>query len=445
MGSRGRKRATLRSPGYRVPDVKLLCAADIHLGRQPSRLPAALADRAAALRPAAAWRRLVDLALEERVDALLLAGDVVDRDDDFFEAFADLRAGAERLATARIPVLAVAGNHDTRVLPRLAEAVDGVTVLGRGGRWQEHALRGRDGVRVTVLGWSFPRSVTTEDPLQRPLPQRGPEVTIGLLHCDRDQAASGYAPVRSADLRAAPVDAWLLGHVHRPDIAIGERPMGYLGSLAATDPGEPGPHGAWLLEVASDGRLGLHSRPLAPLRWERLEVDLSDLQDAADAPVRITRALDDLHGRLVAEGDPAEAVGCRLALVGRTSLRAEAARVLARDDPRNTLLSRNGTAYFVHAWRLEALPELDLEALAREPSPLGLLARTLLLLQGRGDPQARAALLGEAARHLAAVPERRYLSAAAAEPPDEASVAELLESAALYALDALVGQKVDAA
>lgn len=421
--------------------MKLLCAADIHLGRQPSRLPPELAGRAGTLGPAEAWRRLVDLALEERVDGLLLAGDVVDRDDDFFEAYADLRAGAERLAAARIPVLAVAGNHDTRVLPRLAEAVAGVTLLGRGGSWEAETLAGQDGVRATVVGWSFPEPVTSDDPLASPLPPRGAEATIGLLHCDRDQTGSAYAPVRSADLRAASVDAWLLGHVHRPDIAPGERPTGYLGSLAATDPGEPGAHGAWLLEVAGDGRLSLHSRPLAPLRWERLEVDVSGLDAAAEVPVRITRALDRLHERLAVEGQRAEAVGCRLALVGRTALRAEAARILSRDDPKDALVSHDGTAYFVHAWRLEALPALDLEALAREPSPVGLLARKLRLLQGHGDPEERAALLQGASRHLAAVPERRYLSAAGAEPPDEAKVAELLESAALEALDALIAQR----
>ncbi len=425
--------------------MKLLCAADIHLGRQPSRLPGALAARPADLGPAAAWRRLVDLALEERVDALLLAGDVVDRDDDFFEAYADLRTGVEHLVAGGIPVLAVAGNHDTRVLPRLAEAVRGVTLLGRDGTWQAHAVTGRDGTRASVVGWSFPEPVTSEEPLAHPLPPRGPEATIGLLHCDRDQTGSSYAPVRSADLRVAPVDAWLLGHVHKPDIAADPRPAGYLGSLAATDPGEPGPHGAWLLEVAPDGRLTLRSRPLAPLRWEDLPVDLTGIEDVGEVPVRIAREVDRLHARLAAEGLQAAAVGCRLALTGRTSLRGAVARSLAHDDPRALSVAHDGTEYFIHAWRLEALPALDLEALAREPSPLGLLARKLRVLQGHGDPEGRAALLQSAGRHLAEVPERRYLGAAGTDAPDHERVAALLEAAALDAIDALLAQKEEPA
>lgn len=425
--------------------VRLLCAADIHLGRRPSRLPDALADHADDLDPAAGWRRLVQIALDRGVDALLLAGDVVDQDDDFFEAFADLRHGVERLTEAGIPVLGIAGNHDVRVLPRLAEAVPGFRLLGRDGRWEEHRLQGSDGVRVRVLGWSFPARVAPDDPLAAGLPARTHETTIGLLHADRDQTGSRYAPVRSAELQAAPVDAWLLGHVHRPDIAPGPRPIGYLGSLVGTDPGEPGPHGAWMLEVNSDGALELSALPLAPLRWETIEVPLDGLADPADVTLRITAAIDALHGNLAEAPFRAAAVGCRLRLTGRTALRPGVAQVLASADPRSALYPQDGTSYFVHATALEALPEWDLDALARSADPVGLLARKLLLLQGRGGPEARAALLRAAGRRLAEVPQRRHLSATGAPPPDDGRVAVLLESAALDALDALLAQKEPAA
>jgi DNA repair protein SbcD/Mre11 len=421
--------------------VRLLCAADIHLGRRPSRLPEALADHAGDLDPAAAWRRLVQTALDLGVDALLLAGDVVDQDDDFFEAFADLRQGVERLTEAGIPVLAIAGNHDVRVLPRLAEAVPGFTLLGRGGHWQEHRLQGSDGVPVRVVGWSFPERVAPDDPLAAGLPARSPETTIGLLHADRDQTGSRYAPVRSPDLQAAPVDTWLLGHVHRPDIAPGPRPIGYLGSLVGTDPGEPGPHGAWVLDVDADGALELTLLPLAPLRWETLEVPLDGLADPADVTVRITAAIDALHGALADEAFRPVAVGCRLRLTGRTALRAGVAQALAVADPRSALYPHDGTTYFVHASSLDALPERDLDALARNADPVGLLARKLLLLQGRGEPEARRELLRAAGRRLAEVPLRRYLSAAGAAPPGEERVAALLQAAALDALDALLAQQ----
>ncbi len=425
--------------------MRVLCAADIHLGRRPSRLPDALAARAGELDPAAAWRRLVQVALDRGVDALLLAGDVVDQDNDFFEAYADLRGGVEQLTGAGVPVLAVAGNHDVQVLPRLAEAVPGFTLLGRGGVWQEHVLQAADSTRLRVLGWSFPERVAPDDPLTARLPERGPETTVGLLHCDRGQPGSRYAPVRTAELDDAPVDAWLLGHVHKPDIAPGPRPMGYLGSLVGTDPGEPGAHGAWLLEVEPRGALRLSAVPLAPLRWETLDVPLDGLSEPADVPVRVAGAIDALHQRLQQEALQPAAVGCRLELSGRTALRGAVARTLAADDPRATAYARDGTTYFVHAYALRAQPERDLEALARTADPVGLLARKLRLLQGHGDPEARSALLRAAARRLSTVPERRHLRDAGASPPSEDRVTELLETAALDALDALLGQREEGA
>lgn len=185
--------------------MKLLCAADLHLGRQPSRVPGHLEDLADRLTPAESWRRLVALAKAEGVTAVLLAGDVVEDEHDFFEAFADLRSGAEELAAAGIALVAVAGNHDVGVLPRLAQAVPSVRVLGAGGHWEALPL-GSGGTRVNVVGWSWPAKQVTASPLDglaEALAALVPAPTLGLLHCDLDRSRSAYAPVS----RAAPPPA----------------------------------------------------------------------------------------------------------------------------------------------------------------------------------------------------------------------------------------------
>ncbi len=422
--------------------MKLLCAADIHLGRQPARLPPELIERIdrRALSPAAAWERLVEVALERRVDALLLAGDVVEQDDDFYEAYADLRRGVERLASAGVRVLAVAGNHDVAVLPRLAAAGAGIELLGGGGRWSAVEMAAADGSRARVIGWSFPERTVSTSPLDMPLPQRSALPTIGLLHCDRDQSASRYAPVSAARLEAAPVDAWLLGHVHRPDALSGPRPIGYLGSLTGMDAGEPGPHGPWLIELPAAGEPRIAQLPLAPLRWETLEVDVGGLVEADAVHGRVVAAIDALHAELAGE---ALAVGCRLRLVGRSPLRRELERSLAAGDPRRAAQERDGRLYFIHDWCVEVAPAVDLERLARGDDPAGLLARRLLLLSGEDGPRRRD-LVRRAQQRLAAVSECAPfadLDPDARPPPDEAAAAALLERAALQALDALLAQR----
>src|SRR5690606_3810701 len=162
---------------------------------------------------------------------------------------------------------------DPEVLLRLAQVVPQVRLLGAGGTWEARDLAGRQGAHVRIVGWSFPRRWVSESPLagsglEEALARADgatngrPVAVVGLLHADRDQVGSSYAPVSSAQLAAAPVDAWLLGHVHAPDAGAGRGSGrgylgGYLGSLSSNGPGEAGARGAWLLEVAPSGALEL--------------------------------------------------------------------------------------------------------------------------------------------------------------------------------------------
>ena len=171
--------------------MRVLAVGDIHLGRTPSRLPSDLSARE--LGPAEAWRRAVDAALEAEVAAVLLAGDVVDRDEDFFEAYRELESGVRRLADEGIAVIGVAGNHDVEVLPRLARHIPEFRLLGAGGRWESCRIAA-GGEAVTLWGWSFPRARFSASPLADQRFERLPGINLGLLHCDRD--AGPDSPLR---------------------------------------------------------------------------------------------------------------------------------------------------------------------------------------------------------------------------------------------------------
>src|SRR5690625_6978859 len=122
----------------------------MHLGRTLAALPEDLRRRAEELGPEQAWKNAVRLAIEHEVDAVLLAGDLVDNNRDFFVAYGHLKKGVEELAAAGIKILAVAGNHDTEILPRLAAGIDELQLVGEGGKWQAVDLDD-----LVVLGWSF--------------------------------------------------------------------------------------------------------------------------------------------------------------------------------------------------------------------------------------------------------------------------------------------------
>lgn len=431
--------------------VRLLCVGDVHLGRSPGGLDrAGLAEQGLSmgeLGPRAAWERAVARALEERVDALVLAGDVVDREDDFYESYGVLRDGVERLVAGGIRVLGVVGNHDVKVLPELAEHVAGFELLGRGGKWERVRIEGRGGDNLDLVAWSFPQRQVRESPLpalrSSGLLARGDGPLVGLMHGDLDATGSSYAPVLRSELAAAGCDAWVLGHVHKPGELSGARPIGYLGSLTALDANELGPRGPWLLEAGRGGLRFTHLA-LAPLRFEELDVDIGGAGDRGTARDRILSAL---RTRAAEPAATAEAdrgprvVGLRLRLVGRTRIRDELARA-AQEAAGAREPGADGTNFFVERALVLAGPEIDLEAAARRADPLGLLAAQLLVLEREpGDPE-RSALLHEARGRF----ERRrkeVLGRTPEEGLDETAVAQHLRAAGDVLLDELLRQEAE--
>jgi exonuclease SbcD len=374
--------------------ARIIFVGDLHLGRRPTALPADLAEFGlgpAELGPDEVWRRTVALALEERAHAVVLAGDVVDREDDRFGAGRALRAGVSALAAAGIPVISVVGNHDVTALPRVAEAVDGFELIGARGVWQTLRLEPDGAVPVQLVGWSFPEKRVTRSPLATL--DRGeisPEVaTLGVLHCDLDAGKSPYAPVRMSELDETGFDAWLLGHVHKPaDLAT--RPFGYLGSMSGLDPGEPGAHGPWWLEVEGPGRVRARQVPLAPIRYETVDCALTGLSEgdredvADDLDGRIRNSLASLRERLDGENalgrDRARLVICRVRLRGAERHRPGVRRVLADDRFIGTHVFGE-TCFSVERLVEDARPDFDLDHLAEGNDAPGLLAKRLIALR----------------------------------------------------------------
>lgn len=419
--------------------MKLLAVGDLHLGRRPSQLPDALADRSRDLGPAGAWERIVEAALEERIDVLALTGDVVEHESDFFEAYRTLRNGLERLAAAGVALVAVVGNHDVRVLPRLARELTPLTLLGADGQWEARTFFSPNGTSLTLWGRSFVSRAARENPLVGFRPERRPGVNLGLLHCDRDQTESDYAPVRTSDLDQAELDGWLLGHIHRPDRLQAPRPSGYLGSVTALDPTEAGPRGPWLIEIEGDRCARVEHWVLAPLRWEVQELDLTALGRPEEAEHRLLEQLRVLSRRLQATRRPPEAVGLRLSLRGHTRWGRAVKNLFEKGELQEGVAVTEGPLYFLDRVAVLTRPEIDLDELARRTDPPGLLARRLLLLD-RDDEQRRA-LLQRFRERLRAQAAHRNWSAFAEIPTGDEQLAGFLRETGSLLLDRLLAQR----
>ena len=424
----------------------LLFVGDIHLGRRPVRLNDALAGLgldARRLGPSRAWELAVDEAVTSGARAVVLAGDVVEGEKDRLEGYGHLERGVLRLQEHGIHVFGVAGNHDALVLPRLADRLtDAFTLLGRGGIWELVQVPG-DGPPIDLLGWSFPTPAYPDDPtmldsLQPALDTARPEARLlCVTHGDLDVGPSRYAPLSLARLQASPAHAWFLGHIHQPSALAGERPIGYLGSLTGMDPGEDGCRGPWAVEVVG-GSVRATQVPLAPIRYENVDVSLEDATG--------TETLDGVHGhiqRTLREhvlADPTfqdprlQVIVARVRLTGRLAERA-GVRQLAREPvPHRATIDLDGKPCVLGKITDATLPALDLAELARQTTPVGLVARRILDLQSGGAED----LLEQARRRIEPLSAGRWAPPTESRPID---AREALLTAARRALGEMLSQQ----
>lgn len=389
--------------------MRLLLSGDIHIGRSSTRVADAVSTDAR--RASAAWERIVELAVDEKVDVLCLSGDVTDKENKFWEAIGPIEHGIERLSEVGVLTVAVAGNHDYDVFGRLADQLpeEHFRLLGRGGSWERLTIE-RGEATLHVDGWSFPRERVAHSPLEEyDLEAHATTPILGLLHGDLDVPSSPYAPLDRTRLRALPPDAWLLGHIHKPRMDAGPPWILYPGSPQALDFGEPGLHGVWMVEV--DHALGTpRQRPLSTVRYEMLEIDVSgtETEEAAESLIfnEIRSASEDL---VTESGDNLECLMLRVTIAGRTPLSHRMADVTDRLRP-DFSLRIAGARVEVDRLTVATLPAVDVEAYAQAHSAPGALARLLQALEEDDVTDEVAGMIGRTRRELEANEDHKYFA-----------------------------------
>ena len=422
--------------------VKILCTGDLHLGRRPAQIPQTAANPDA-FRPKAAWDSFVSVALDSKADVVILTGDIVDESNKYYEGYSALRTGVDRLLSKDIPVLAVSGNHDYDVLPRLNDQIREFILLGRGGQWEEYILEKNGSPVVRFQGWSFPTRHVNHDPLDNYADPRNDIPTVGVLHCDCDVSNSDYGPVSLANLKAKAPMAWLLGHIHKPSILSEKGPLIlYPGSLQGLDPSETGNHAAWLVTLDSGRTRKPEPIPIAGLRWEEIEVPLDSVSDEDSFQAEIVQSLQTRHQQIRCELGQTRLVGCRLRLKGRSPLHRHLPRLM-NDIQSDMQPVFDDVEYFVEKVDDMSRPDLALEETARSKDVAGLLAQRILILESREPPEDCQRLINEAKRPIE---QSRSISQFAALPDsaealDEEQIRDLLLRAGHKALDELLAQK----
>lgn len=290
--------------------MRFIHAADIHLDSPLSGLSAYPDAPAGQLRNAsrAAFTRLVDRAIEESVDFLVIAGDLYDgnwRDHNTGIFFVGEMG---RLRRAGIPVYLLFGNHDAESeMTRRLVLPDNV-----------HCFPSRaattlriEPLKVALHGQSFRDKATTDNLAARyPAPVAG-WFNIGVLHTALEgySAHAAYAPCSVDELHARGYHYWALGHVHEFQQWQGASTIVFPGNLQGRHIRETGRRGAVLVTVEEGERVAVERLFIDVLRWESLVVDVSDCEQLEAVARRVgTR----LEGLLEDDGQVPRAVRVRL-------------------------------------------------------------------------------------------------------------------------------------
>ncbi len=381
-----------------MSEFKFIHTADLHLDSPLKGLEQYEGAPVTEIREAArrALENLVELAIEQDVDFVLIAGDVYDGTWEDQNTVLFFVKQLTRLQAAGICVYAISGNHDAesklKKWLKLPANPTGTNVMLSSKKPQTVLLE-ELGVAIHGRGFSKPAE-TTNLVLDYPFAVPGC-FNIGLLHTALDGAAdhAPYAPCSVADLEARQYQYWALGHVHnrRYVQAAGETPIVFPGNIQGRHIRETGAKGCELVHVDATGILTSQFVPLDVFRWEHCHVDATGLENASEVQDRVGEELQKLADD--AKGLP---LAVRVLLTGATMAHAELAADAAHwvQQFRIQAMTVSGSDVWLEKVVVRTTPQRTLSAEETESGPIA------ELLNYFSDLQNDEELLHEVSREL---------------------------------------------
>lgn len=250
-----------------------------------------------------AFQNLVQVALEENVDFIVIAGDLYDGDWRDSHTGLFFASQAARLREAGIRIYLVRGNHDAASqITRQMRLPDNVYDLST----KSPETKIIDDLGVAIHGQGFPTAALFDDlSKQYPPPLEG-YFNIGLLHtcANGREGHDNYAPCDTGYLKNKGYDYWALGHVHQSEIISKEPWIIFPGNIQGRHIRESGAKGC-VSVVVRHGRVEqVEERILDVLRWHLCPVDIAGVtvydQVLERAGESIDEALAVSEGRLLA-------------------------------------------------------------------------------------------------------------------------------------------------
>jgi DNA repair protein SbcD/Mre11 len=351
-------------------------AADIHLDsplRGLSRYESAPVE---AMRDSCrrAFENLIDLAIEEKVAFVLLAGDLYDGDWKDYSTGIFLSRQMGRLAQHGILVFAVAGNHDAA--NRMTKALVHPENMKIFSTARAETVR-LEQLGVAIHGRSFPTQHVSENFAAGFADAEKGLFNIGLLHTSLDgrEGHAVYAPCTLADLRSKGYQYWALGHVHQQEIVCEDPWVVFPGCIQGRHSRETGAKGCVLISVDDGVVTDVRKIAMDVIRWVQCDVDITEVTEVFEVLERSRKQIE------IEQADAEERpFAMRIIFAGATGIADELAAYpeLLEQQIKALAAEIAGDALWIERVENRAVSRLDLEAVLTDDTALGRLLKEIL-------------------------------------------------------------------
>ena len=358
-----------------MTSFRFLHAADIHLDSPLTGLAGVEGRVAERIRTAlrAAFKALVERAIEEQVDFIVIAGDLYDGSWRDYKTGLFFAEQMGRLNQAKVPVFVLHGNHDAESqITRPLTLPENVNVF----RTRSAQTFQIDGLNVALHGQSYPEIAVEENLVPGyPAPVAG-SFNIGVLHTALGGMGehATYAPCSVQELVAKGYDYWALGHVHQGQVMHEQPHVVFPGNLQGRHVRETGRKGACLVTVEDSQVVEVDPIALDVVRWAVLDVDVTAAGNVPDVVDLVRDAL--VHSVSEAQG---RLLAARIVLRGRSALHARLVTDVedVTAQARAAAVGLGNEVAWVEKVAVQTAPEADAAALAAREDTLGDLQRML--------------------------------------------------------------------
>ena len=239
--------------------------------------------------------RIVDLALAEKVDLVLIAGDTFDSAKPSPRSQLFFAQQIKRLTDAQIQVVMIFGNHDhMRREDLLVNQSPYFKLIGANEAVEKATFKTKDNFNYDVVGFSYLNNHITEDKIPD-FPGKEHNYTFGLMHAQEKEADSRknvYAPFTVSEVQALNYDYFALGHIHARR-NLSEKPwIVYSGNIQGRHINEMGAKGCYLGVIDENTKkTSIEFKTTSPILWQGVQVELDTQISKADLQNEIIASL----------------------------------------------------------------------------------------------------------------------------------------------------------